>query len=150
MNGGLTRKTLLSDDKVGLQSNDVVAHFTNVLLLKLKKAVEVLLLLDLLKSREPFRNRESLVLGVKDYLNIDLGLALLVLEGAVHEDNARVLDPAPHLGVGHILVEHDAVKNTRILNLASGQLKQQREKEKKEKKKWVSSFTGALKRESKC
>jgi len=46
-----------------------------------------------------------------------------LLEGAVHEDDARVFNPAPHLGVSHILVEHDTVENTRILNLTSGQLK---------------------------
>jgi len=63
------------------------------------------------------------VLGVKSYLDVDLGLALLVLEGAVHEEDARVFNPAPHLGVSHILVEHDTVENTRILNLTSGQLK---------------------------
>lgn len=79
----------------------MLAHLLDLLLLNLQNAVPVLLLCD---------------------LNVGLRLALLVLERAVEQDDARVLDPAAHLGVCDVLVEHDAVQYPAVLNLAAGNL----------------------------
>ena len=38
-------------------------------------------------------------------------LSLLVFKWAVEQQHARVLDLSPHLGVGYILVEHDAIQD---------------------------------------
>ena len=91
--------TLLGDDKVGLDGDDGVAHGLDLLLLNLQHTVPVLLLGD---------------------LNGRLRLALLVLQRAVQQHNARVLYPSPHLGVCNVLVHHDTVQHARIFNLAAG------------------------------
>ena len=51
-----------------------------------------------------------------------LGLALLVLEGAVEEEDARLLDAAAHLAVDDVLVEHDALEHARVLDVAARDL----------------------------
>lgn len=97
----LTRNTLLSNDEIGLECDDSIADVLHLFLFNLKNAVPVVLLGD---------------------LNVGLGLALLVLERAVKEKNAGVLDPPPHLGVGDILVDHDAIDNLGVLDLTTGDL----------------------------
>jgi hypothetical protein len=97
----LTANTLLRDDKIGLQSNDGIAHSLDLLLLDLQYPVPVLLFAD---------------------LDVCLTLALLVFERAIQQQNLGVLDPSPHLRVCDILVDHDAVQNLAVLNLASGNL----------------------------
>lgn len=97
----LTRNTLLSNDEVRLECHDGVAHVLHLFLLNLQNAVPVILL---------------------GHLNVGLRLALLVLEGAVEQKNAGVLDSPPHLGVGDILVDHDTVDNLGILNLTTRDL----------------------------
>jgi len=51
-----------------------------------------------------------------------LGLALFVFERAVEEDNAGVFDAAAHFGVGDVFIEHDAVEDAGVLDLAAGYL----------------------------
>ncbi len=97
----LTRNTLLGDDQVGLDGNDGLADGLDLLLLNLQNAVPVFLLGD---------------------FNVGLGLALLVLEGAVEENDAGVLDAPAHLGMCDIFVEHQAVEDLAVLNLATGHL----------------------------
>lgn len=59
-------------------------------------------------------------------LHVGLALALLVLEGAVEQEDAGLLNAPPHLGVRHVLVEHDTVDHTAVRQLATGDLKKQR------------------------
>ena len=56
------------------------------------------------------------------HLNVGLALSLLVLEVTVEKEDARVLDPPGHLGVGDVLVEHDATQHPRVLDRAAGDL----------------------------
>lgn len=97
----LTRNALFGNDKIRLDGNDGLADGLDLLLLNLQDAVPVVLLGD---------------------LNVGLGLALFVLEGAVEEDDAGVLDAPAHLGVCNVLVEHQAVEDLAVLNLAAGDL----------------------------
>lgn len=69
------------------------AYLLDVLFFLSEKRVEVLLVHD---------------------LNISLAFALLVLQRAVQQQNARVLDAAAHLRVRHILVEHHSVEHATI------------------------------------
>lgn len=55
-------------------------------------------------------------------LHVGLALSLFVLEGAIEQDDARVLDVAPHLGVGDILVDHNSAQHTRLFDGSSGNL----------------------------
>ena len=89
---------LLGDDQVGLVRDDVVADLLDVGLLLLEDLGKVLLL---------------------QHLDVGLALALLVLEVAVEQEDARVLDAPPHLGVRHVLVEHDAVEDAGVLDRAA-------------------------------
>ena len=95
----LTRNTLLGDDQVRLESDDGIAHGLDLLLLDLQYPVPVLLLAD---------------------FDVGLGLALLVLERAVEQNDPGLLDAPPHLGVGDVLVEHDTVQNLAILDFSTG------------------------------
>jgi hypothetical protein len=97
----LTRNTLLGNDDIGLECDNGIADVLHLFLLDLENAVPVVLLGD---------------------LNVGLRLALLVLERAVEQENAGVLDPPPHLGVGDILVDHDTIDNLGVLNLTTGDL----------------------------
>ena len=92
---------LLGDDEVGLVGDDVVAYLLDVGLLLLEDLGKVLLL---------------------QHLDVGLALALLVLEVAVEQEDARVLDAPPHLGVRHVLVEHDPVEDAGVLDGAAGDL----------------------------
>jgi hypothetical protein len=98
---GRTRNTLLGENEIGLELDNLLAHGLDLLLLDLQDAVPVRFLGD---------------------LDIRLGLPLLVLERTIKEDDPRVFDTAAHLGVGDVLVEHDTVEDLRVLNLASGNL----------------------------
>jgi hypothetical protein len=51
-----------------------------------------------------------------------LRFTLLVLKSAVQEHNTRVLNLSPHLGVCDVLVHHDAVQHTALLDLATRDL----------------------------
>lgn len=97
----LTGNALLSDDEVGLDGQNGIAQGLDLLLLDLQDSVPVILLLD---------------------LNVGLGLALLVLERAVEENDAGVLYASAHLGVCDILVEHHTVEDGAVLDLATGDL----------------------------
>lgn len=101
MVGELTGDTLLGDDEIGLHGDDSFAQGLDLLLLDLKNAVPVVLLCD---------------------LNVGLRLALLVLQGAVQEHDSGVLDAPAHLGVCDVLVQHQAVKDLAVLNLATRNL----------------------------
>ena len=96
-----TGNSLLGEDEVGLELDDALAHGLDLLLFNLEDPVPLVLALD---------------------LYVRLALALLVLERAVEQDDARVLDPAPHARVGDVLVDHHAVEHDRVLNLAAGDL----------------------------
>ena len=96
---GHTRNTLLCDDEVRVEGENSLAHGLNLLLLDLQDAVPVILLGN---------------------LNVGLRLALLVLKRAVEQDDTGVLDAAAHLGMGDVLVEHNAVQNTAVLDLTAG------------------------------
>ncbi|KAI6751834.1 hypothetical protein HG531_006530 [Fusarium graminearum] len=96
-----TRHSLLSNDKVGFDSDNSLAQSLDLLLLDLQNSVPVVLLGN---------------------LDVSLGLALLVLQGAVEEDNSGVLNAPAHLGMCDILVEHKTVENPAVLDLATGNL----------------------------
>jgi hypothetical protein len=98
---GLTRYSLLGEYEIRLELDNLLAHGLDLLLLNLEDPVPVLRVGD---------------------LNVGLTLSLLVLERAIEEDDARVLDPAPHLGVRHVLVDHHSVEHDRVLDLSSWDL----------------------------
>lgn len=98
---GLTRDSLLGEDDVGLELDDLVAHLLDLLLLDLQHPAPILLPGD---------------------LDVGLGLSLLVLQRTIEQHDPRVLDSPPHLRVGHVLVDHDSVQHLGILNLSSGDL----------------------------
>ena len=50
-----------------------------------------------------------------ELINPYLTLSLLVLERTVHENDARVFDPPPHLGVSDVLVQHHTLQYLRLL-----------------------------------
>lgn len=98
---GRTRHSLLGDDEIGVHRDNSLAHGLDLLLLDLQNTVPVVLLGN---------------------LNVGLGLALLVLEGAVEENDSGVLNAPAHLGVCDVLVEHETVEDLAVLNLAAGNL----------------------------
>ena len=65
---------------------------------------------------------EEETVGAARHLDVRLRLALLVLEGAVEEEDARLLDAAAHLAVDDVLVEHDALEHARVLDVAARDL----------------------------
>eukprot|EP01137_Pigoraptor_chileana_P019539 Opistho-2@80698 len=93
--------TLLRDDKVGLECDDVVAHLLNKFLFELQNVLPVAFLC---------------------HLEVRLALALLILQGAIQQHDARVFNAATHLSVRHILVDHHTSKHLRLLNLTAGNL----------------------------
>mmetsp|Transcript_12294 Transcript_12294/g.31601 ORF Transcript_12294/g.31601 Transcript_12294/m.31601 type:complete len:266 (+) Transcript_12294:325-1122(+) len=92
------RDTLLGDDQVRLHLDDVLADPLHLLFLLHEQFLPVRLLRD---------------------LYVGLALALLVLERAVKQHHARVLDLTPHPGVRDVLVEHDAVEHLAVRELAA-------------------------------
>lgn len=51
-----------------------------------------------------------------------LAFSLLVLQGAVQQDNAGILDHSTHARVGHVLVYHHTFQHTRVLDYPTGNL----------------------------
>lgn len=86
--------SLLGDDNVGLHSEDVFAHLADFLLFHHEGLLEVVFLGE---------------------LHVGHRFSLLVLEGAIEENNSGVLDDTSHAGVGHVLVEHDTGENLALL-----------------------------------
>ena len=86
--------TLLGDDNVGLDSEDVFAHLLDFLLFSHESLLEIVFLGE---------------------LHVGHGLTLLVLEGAIKEDNTGVLDHTSHAGVSNILVEHNTGEDFALL-----------------------------------
>eukprot|EP00968_Pinguiococcus_pyrenoidosus_P015771 scaffold1469_cov257-Pinguiococcus_pyrenoidosus.AAC.4 len=98
---GQVRDAFLRHDDVRPEGDDVGAQVLDVLLLHPQHAFEVLFIRD---------------------LHVRLRLALLVLERAVEEEDPRILDAAPHLRVRRDLVEHDAVQDGTVGDLATRNL----------------------------
>lgn len=96
-----TRHSLLSNDKVRFDRQYSLTHRLNLLLLDLQDTVPVILLCD---------------------LNVCLRLALLVLQGAIQEDDSGVLNAPAHLRVCDILVQHQTVEDLAVLDLATRDL----------------------------
>mmetsp|Transcript_12217 Transcript_12217/g.44570 ORF Transcript_12217/g.44570 Transcript_12217/m.44570 type:complete len:463 (+) Transcript_12217:1730-3118(+) len=95
-------QALLRDDHVRLHRGNVGALLLDPLLLHAQQRRPVLLLHE---------------------LHIGLVLPLLVLEGAVEQQHARVLDGALHAPRGHhVLLEHDAAQHAALLDVASRDL----------------------------
>ena len=69
-----------------------------------------------------WRRREAVVVVVARGLDVRLRLALLVLEGAVEQQDARLLDAAAHLAVDDVLVDHDALEHAAVLHVAARDL----------------------------
>mmetsp|Transcript_14603 Transcript_14603/g.29778 ORF Transcript_14603/g.29778 Transcript_14603/m.29778 type:complete len:428 (+) Transcript_14603:27-1310(+) len=98
---GEVTHALLCDDNVGVKGDDLRALVLDVLLLHAEHGVPV---------------------GLVSDLDVRLGLALLVLEGAIEEHDTGVLDAPAHLGVRDVLVEHDAVQDLAVVDLTAGDL----------------------------
>lgn len=90
---------LFCDDEVGFQGDDGVGHSFNLLFFDLQDAVPVFFFRD---------------------FDVGLGLPLFVLQGAVKEDDTRILDSPSHFGVRNVFVKHDAVEDFAVFNLAAG------------------------------
>ena len=98
---GKLRDTLLSEDEVGLESNDSVTELLNVLFFLLEDDVPVLFLGD---------------------LDVGHRLTLLVLKVGVEEDDTGILDTTTHLSIDDILVEHDTIEHARVFNIVTRDL----------------------------
>jgi hypothetical protein len=55
-------------------------------------------------------------------LNVGLALALFVLQRAVQQQNTRVLNSPPHLGMCDVLIKHDAVQHLTVFDLTTRDL----------------------------
>ena len=98
--GGEVAESLLRDHNVGLEGGDLRANALDPVLLHLEQHRPVLLLGD---------------------LDVGLVLTLLVLEGAVQEHNARVLDPALHpAGRDDVLVHHHSLQHAAVVDATAG------------------------------
>lgn len=95
------RDAFFCDDEVGFQGDDGVGHGFHLLFFDLQDAVPVFFFRD---------------------FNVRLRLSLFVLQGAVKEDDTRILDAPPHSGVRDVFVKHDAVKDSAVFYLAPGDL----------------------------
>ena len=42
------------------------------------------------------------------------------LEGAVEKENTRLADETPHLGMVHVLVDHDTLQHSAVFDLSTG------------------------------
>lgn len=69
-----------------------------------------------------FNLQDAIPVVLLRHLNVRLRFTFLVLQRAVEQDNPRVLDSSPHLGVSDVLVDHDAVNDLTVLNLSTGDL----------------------------
>lgn len=95
------RDTLFGDDNIGSVLQDSSAHSLDLDLLHGESLLEV---------------------GGISELHGGHGFTLLVLEGAIEEDDTGVADHAAHIGVGDVLVEHNTVKHLAVLNHAARNL----------------------------
>lgn len=82
-------------------TNDLHAHVLDVLLLHLEHGVPII--------------------GIGN-LHVGLGFALLVLQGRIQQQDPRLLDAAAHLGMRHVLVEHEALEDLAVGDLPAGNL----------------------------
>jgi hypothetical protein len=98
---GKVRDTFLSDDNVWLDSHDVLAHAQDLSLFHGKSFLEVVLLGE---------------------LHVGHRLSLLVLKRAIEKNNTGVGDVSAHLGVSDVLVEHNSIKNSAVLEHTTGDL----------------------------
>jgi len=78
--------TLFGNDNVWLNSEDVFAHFLDLLFFSLESLLEIIFLCE---------------------LHVCHRLTLFVLKRAIKEDNTRVLDNTSHAGMGNVLIEHN-------------------------------------------
>jgi hypothetical protein len=66
--------------------------------------------------------------GVEIFLvhdfHVRLRLALLVLQGAIQQQNTRILNATAHLRMGHILVEHNTIQNVALRQVTTRDLLQ--------------------------
>mmetsp|Transcript_12621 Transcript_12621/g.40041 ORF Transcript_12621/g.40041 Transcript_12621/m.40041 type:complete len:268 (+) Transcript_12621:1671-2474(+) len=95
------RDALLGDDHVRPARDDLGADVLDVLFLHAEQLVPVLLLLD---------------------RDVGRRVALLVLERAVQQEDARPLDAATHARVRHVLVEHHPAQDAALARLAARDL----------------------------
>ena len=98
---GSVGHTLLGDDDIGAHLKDGGASALNLNFLHGKSLFEIF--------------------GIGE-LHSGHRLSLLVLKGAIEEDDTGVLDLTAHIGVSDILVEHDSVKDNTVLNHATWDL----------------------------
>ena len=92
---------LLGEDEIRLDGDDRLAHAGDLLLLDVECAFPICLTAE---------------------FHVGLGLAFLVLEWAVEKNDTWLLDPAAHLGMRDVLVEHDTAENARLLDRATRDL----------------------------
>ena len=95
------RDAFFRNDEIGLARQNSVTHMLNLLLLNLQNPIPIILLTN---------------------LNIRLRLPLLILQRTIQQHNPWILNPAPHLGVRDVLIQHDAVDDLGALDLAAGEL----------------------------
>mmetsp|Transcript_17794 Transcript_17794/g.24610 ORF Transcript_17794/g.24610 Transcript_17794/m.24610 type:complete len:333 (-) Transcript_17794:505-1503(-) len=93
---------LLRDHNVGFKSHYLLANALDPILLHLQQSSPVLFLLN---------------------LDIGLALSLFVLQGAIHQQDPRVLNASLHSSGEHdVLVEHYSFEHTAVLNIPSRNL----------------------------
>mmetsp|Transcript_76262 Transcript_76262/g.123249 ORF Transcript_76262/g.123249 Transcript_76262/m.123249 type:complete len:388 (+) Transcript_76262:451-1614(+) len=95
---GQVGDALLRDHQVRLHLQDIFTDLLHLLFLLHEQLLPVRLLGD---------------------LDVCLALSLLVLQGAVEQNHARVLDLPAHAWVSDVLVEHDSVQHAGISQLAA-------------------------------
>jgi len=93
--------TLLGDNDIGFVDNDGLAHSHNFSLLHGKGLFEILLVGE---------------------LHVRHRLTLLVLKRAIEKDNTGVGNLAAHVGMAHVLVEHDTVEDAAVFESSAGNL----------------------------
>mmetsp|Transcript_8137 Transcript_8137/g.25426 ORF Transcript_8137/g.25426 Transcript_8137/m.25426 type:complete len:262 (+) Transcript_8137:189-974(+) len=95
------RDALLGHDDVGRKGDDLGANLLDRLLLLAQQLLPSL---------------------VVRHLDVRRRLVLLVLERAVEQQHARLLDAPPHLCVDQVLVNHHALEHARVLEVAARDL----------------------------
>ena len=98
---GKIRDSLLSDNNIWPVFEDIRAHECDFCVFLLQGSAHGVLSLE---------------------LHVGLTLSLLVLERAVKEDDAWVADLPPHLGVGDVLIDHNSIEHSAVLQGASWDL----------------------------
>lgn len=95
------RDAFFCNDEVGFHGDDGVGHGFYLLFFDLQDTVPVFFFRD---------------------FDVGLRLSLFVLQGAVKEDNARILDTPSHFGVRDVLVKHNAIEDFAVFNFAARDL----------------------------